>query len=577
MASVAAISLALAVAIAGAFTVSRARASAPAPAPQVLSITQITHDGFRKLGLLADDSQVFVTEMQGQNRAVAKLSSTGPERSVLASPFPNLQALDLSPDRTKLLVAPSTGGFQDDELFTIPVNGGSPERIAGLTGRDPAWSPDGQTLVFGQGPVLNLAASDGTHMHGIFTANGAIISPTFSPDGQRIRFSVTDPWSTSLWEVGRDGSNPHPLLANWRYSSKACCGRWTADGRYYIFQTTQNAPETSLVVTTLWALADSASTAGSDAETNAPVSLTAGPASFSRAWPAPDNKTLWAIGVQPKTEVVAYDPAKKKFLPLAGGISATDVAFSSDGKWITYVSLPDETLWRSRTNGSDKLQLTFPPERAVLPQFSPDGKQISYAASIPGQPWKIYVVSADGQNSHLLLPQTRGVLDANWSRGGSKIMFGYVHDSATLKISILDLKTQEIQDIPGSEGLFSPRWSPDGRYIVAMSPDYTLLRLYDFETQKWVDWVKEPAGAVSYPLWSSDSKSIYFDDLVTDEETVRRLKVGETQAQRVLQLQGVDRYAGPFGPWFGRAHNGSWMVVRDRSTQEVYRLTVELP
>ena len=31
------------------------------------------------------------------------------------------------------------------------------------------------------------------------------------------------------------------------------------------------------------------------------------------------------------------------------------------------------------------------------------------------------------------------------------------------------------------------------------------------------------------------------------------------------------------GPWSGRAPDGKWMFVRDRSTQEVYQLSLELP
>jgi len=103
------------------------------------------------------------------------------------------------------------------------------------------------------------------------------------------------------------------------------------------------------------------------------------------------------------------------------------------------------------------------------------------------------------------------------------------------------------------------------------------VMLFDFDSRKWSKWLTEPAGAVSYPVWSADSTYLYFDDLVTDEESIRRVKVGESQAERVFALQGIERYPGPFGLWSGRTPDGSWMFVRDRSTQEVYRLTVELP
>ena len=155
-------------------------------------------------------------------------------------------------------------------------------------------------------------------------------------------------------------------------------------------------------------------------------------------------------------------------------------------------------------------------------------------------------------------------------------MLGYVHGAANLSISLLDLTTHAIKTIPGSEGLFSPRWSPDGRYIVALSPDFTKVMLFDFQTQKWTTWLNEPAGAVSYPTWSADSKYLYFDDLVTDEESIRRVRIGEDHTERVFALHGIERYIGPYGLWVGRSPDGSWMFVRDRSTQEVYSLNLGL-
>ena len=54
-----------------------------------------------------------------------------------------------------------------------------------------------------------------------------------------------------------------------------------------------------------------------------------------------------------------------------------------------------------------------------------------------------------------------------------------------ITIQIADLETGQITPVPGSKGLFSPRWSPDGRHLVALSHDSLRLLLYDFASQQW--------------------------------------------------------------------------------------------
>ena len=562
----------------GAFPGSHVRGAASVPAPKVTSITQITHDGFRKANLMADDSQLFVTELPGDHRVIAKVTLPGSERSIVPSPFSNLQALDLSPDHTKLLVSSKQPGSGDAEFWTLPVSSGPPERVGDLTGRDAAWSANGQQLVLAKGSILYLANAKGADVRELYTANGSVFAPRFSADGERIRFTVsnTEQNTTSLWEIGRDGSRLHALLGNWPYKSTACCGSWTADGHYYIFQASQGVPNTATTITTLWAWPDSGR--ASDEDSAAPVPLTSGPMSFGNASPVRDSRNLWALGVQPAGEVVKFDRSKKKFVPVVAGVSATDLDFSSDGKWVTFVTIPEGTLWRSRANGNDRLQLTSAPERAALPHWSPDGKQIAYVSMQPGESWKISLVPAGGGPSQHILAESGSQIDANWSPDGARLMFGdFAHDAGGLSIRILDFKTHAAVTVPGSQGLFSPRWSPDGRYVAALSPDNTTLKIFDFESQKWSNWLTESAGTVNYPVWSADSEYLYFDDSVNGDESIRRVKVGGSQPELVFVLGSIDRYLGPLGLWAGRAADGSWMFVRDRSTQEVYQLSLVLP
>jgi Tol biopolymer transport system component len=535
------------------------------------AVRQITHDGIGKTNLLSDGSNLYVSEWPAAHHVVAKVSLQTSTRSLVSSNFKNLQALAISPDLSKLLISPlhPGAGTSENEFWILPVNNGKPERLGKATGRDASWSPDGRQLVFCKGTSIFLANADGGSAHEIFKADGPVFAPRISSDGKRVRFTQDNSAenNTSLWEIGIDGSKPHDVLDKWRDLSNACCGSWTADGHYYIFQVTQSAPT---ALTSLWALADSGRNA-------APFQLTTGPISFGSASPSRDRNKLWAIGVLPTGEAVKYSPARNKFTPLLAGVSATDLNYSADGKWVTYVSVPDAELYRCRADGKEQMRLTSAPERVALPQWSKDAKQIAYVSMLPGKPWRISVMSAAGGASRDILADDQSQIDANWSPDGHSIMFGYARTSEHLSIKILDLSTHKVQTVPGSEGLFSPRWSPNGRYVAALTPDFTKVMLFDFRTGKWSKWLNEPAGAVNYPVWSADSRSLYFDDLVTDEEAIRKVSVGQHRTERVFKLQGIERYPGPFGLWSGRMPDGSWMFVRDHSTQEVYQLSLELP
>jgi Tol biopolymer transport system component len=111
-----------------------------------------------------------------------------------------------------------------------------------------------------------------------------------------------------------------------------------------------------------------------------------------------------------------------------------------------------------------------------MPRWSPDGKTIvSWETDSHGVA-KIYEVSADGMPPRLLMPDDQSQQwDPNWSPDGSKIVFGGATNDPASTIRILDLRTHQVDTLPGSQGLFSPRWSPDGRYIPAFSVDSTSL------------------------------------------------------------------------------------------------------
>jgi len=107
--------------------------------------------------------------------------------------------------------------------------------------------------------------------------------------------------------------------------------------------------------------------------------------------------------------------------------------------------------------------------------------------------------------------------------------------------------------------------------------DSKKLVLYDFKTGKWSDWINE-AEAIGFPTWSRDGNYLYYDTILTDHPSFRRVKVGQTRSELVVDLKDLRRYAFTLvGTWTGLAPDGSALFVRDLSTDEIYSLDLELP
>jgi eukaryotic-like serine/threonine-protein kinase len=538
----------------------------PQTPPRVLATTQLTKDGVRKGPVLTDGSRLYIDESKGPTFLIVQAAVTGGETSPLPTPFHSPRLMDISPDHSQLLVG-NAFGFEPIQFWALPLPTGPPQRLADVTGCCGEWSPDGRQLVFRKGNKVYLAKADGTDTHELFT-RGQTGAFQFSPDSTRIRFTAGN--DNSIWEIRTDGTNLHPLLPGWRKVRSECCGVWSPDGRYFFFLVNDNP---LLGGGNIWALQESNSAFRK--YSSRLFQLTAGPMLFGAMTWSPDGKKLFAQGLQNRGEVIRYDAQRRAFVPFLSGIWATDLRFSRDGEWVAYVSYPEGTLWRRRVDGSDRLQLTNPPVFAALPCWSPDGTQIAFMDMQAGRPWKIWLISAQGGAAQEMLAENLPQVDPGWSPNGKQMVFGrYITNEQS--IQLLDLDSKKMSIIPGSQGLYSPRWSPDGRYIAALSTVQTKIVIFDFKSQTWSDWVS--GHRFAYPTWSRDGKYLYFETWVTDTPGYYRVQLGQTRGELLVDLKDLHQFStGSLGVWSGITPDGSPLFVRDTSTDEIYALDLELP
>ena len=538
--------------------------SRPLPPPKVSGYVPVTHDGNPKYLVGTDGARLYFGERSSaESSIIAQVALSGGEVARVSVPAPTMFPLAVSPDGATLLVADEVGQTAfNGQLWGLPVLGGSPRRVGDAAGQAAAWSPDGQTIVYGDGHDLWLMRSDGSDSHKLLTAPNQTFEPAWSPDGTVIRFRVGGAFSGSgtLWQVSFNGSDPHPLLPAWHTPPIECCGTWTPDGRYFVFQSQGN----------IWARAEKGNLFGK--ANSQPVQLTSGPMSFSSPLLSKDGKKLFVVGALARGELARYDTKSAQFASFLSGISADSVSFSRDGQWVTYVSFPEGILWRSKSDGSQRIQLTYPPLSVRLPSWSPDGQQIVFYAfpSGPEKP-KLYTVAADGGTPRELIPETSPEeFDPTWSPDGSRIAFGSGPSDPTSAIRILDVRTNQISTLPDSKGYFSPRWSPDGRYIVAMPFQSRSLMLFDFATQKWDEIAKITCG---FPNWSKNSDYVYFLHEENDP-AVMRVRLRDRKIERVADLKNL-RLAGFYSVWLSLAPDDSPLLLRDTGTQEIYSLDWE--
>ena len=148
------------------------------------------------------------------------------------------------------------------------------------------------------------------------------------------------------------------------------------------------------------------------------------------------------------------------------------------------------------------------------------------------------MTSANGGDLQPLLREARNAADPSWSPDGQSLVFGRVNDAmgkenAARTLNLLHLATGAVEQVPGSDGLFSPRWSPDGRYIAALTLDQRQVRLYTVATRTWTT-LAVPSGAD--PVWSSDSRFLFLHASLDPEQPIERVSIPDGHVEEIVRL-----------------------------------------
>ena len=555
--------------------------------PFVTGIHQLTQSGRPKsvMGLhrlVTDGTRVYFDEFDGDSSRIAQVSVRGGDVTYLDTPLiSNPLVADISPDGSELLVFSALGkesasAHKQSAFWIVQLPSGQAQRIPDLAGGGFTWMqflPGTNQITYMKQGQLYAANRDGTGAHRLVDMPWkdfalAWAPYTLSPDARMIRFP-NRPWQ--IWQSNLDGSRLRQFLPN--FPEAMYGGAWSRDGKLYIFD------QLVYTATSLWAVTERRFPFRTfDSK---PVQLTNGPIAFPAATVSNDGKQIFAIGQSPRGELNIYDPAAREFRPFLGGMSGGFIDYSPDHQWMTYVSFPDGTLWRSRVNGGERQQLTTPAVGVIFsPRWSPDGRFILFSA------WqvdrrindykKIYMIPADGGAPLLLVSGNFQPADASWSPDGKSIAYGGasgVGDAS--EVRVLDIDTRQTRTVAGSKGMFGPRWSPDGRYLVAQSGDTKRTLLYSFATNQWRE-LPTPANTteMGWPTWSHDSRYVY---AMSNAHKIYRYRVPDGREEEVADASQQPLLSPVFGWgwWFQLTPDDRIVVLVDRGTYELYALDLD--
>jgi Tol biopolymer transport system component/DNA-binding winged helix-turn-helix (wHTH) protein len=519
--------------------------SAEVATPRLLPFTQITSSdsifpgdvGIERFpALLTDGSRLYFSKIESGRIALAYSAISGGDAHPLVTP-PEIgepRLADISPDGSKLLVFGEVLTELERTMWIVPSAGGAARKIMSGLGHDGTWMPDGSTVLYASGRNILITRNDGQEARVLTSVPGRAFWLRCAPDGSRVRFTVVDSATraTSLWEFTFADKKLRPLLPGWSNPTSECCGNWTPDGKYFVFQS--NRVEGS----NIWILPEKSWIGG---PTPSPSQLTAGPLNFIGPVPARHGDQVFFTGAHKRSQLRRYDAATRQFIPYLREIGmAGRTEFSRDGTRVAWVSTSDGGLWQSRLDGSQRLQLTSGPMRVFMMRWSPDARSIAFMGKEPGKTWKIYSIATEGGKPQIVSEDARNQADPDWSPDGKTIVYGrsseyMAEDSTPKSIQMVDLTTRQVSTVPGSEGLFSPRWSPDGRYLIAMPLDQRKLMLFDIASKKWTEMAN---GTFNNPVWSKDGKYIYYQSY-DEGSPIRRMPVGGGRVEEIADFRDL--------------------------------------
>jgi len=524
---------------------------------------QITRSGTEKTPFATDGERIYFFESRGDYTSFTQISVNGGEELRIPA---SAQVLPYQADvlRDQMVYLDGNWGeyFRRDlgaQVWIRQLPAGTPWQVPDTRCQSVSWTRSGNLLCT-RGGEFRIMDVQGRLIQTLFHVPSLAFRAHLSPDEKRIRFDMARkneaPESNwGIWESTLDGKNLHLIAPN----LLTCCGSWSDDGYTYVFETWNGSRWD------VWAISDAAGWLSSSA---LPVQLTSGPLDARYPKPSADGKEVLFLGADFRGELSALDEKTGKLVPYLSGDSITQVDFSPDGKWITYVAYPEGTLWRSRRDGTEGVQLTRPPLLAFNPRFSKDGSRI-YFGEIGGSE-NLYEIPFGGGALKVLSKANPTCLDENSNLFDFPFLTTCPAGSGGEVLRLVDPQHRRSWRIQGSDNLLNGTLSADGRIIAGIDRHSGNLMVFLVESQRWIDVPIEHRENPPKLAWSSKGDSLY----LRQGDAILRYRVDARRLEIIAQLPKSPTGLW-WGNWFGVSPDGKVMLTRQTGAGDIYAFELQ--
>ena len=470
-------------------------------------ITKISHwNKSMDYAALSPDGRTiaFTSPVDGYDQVFVMLTSGG-EPLQLTKDEGNKTVLNFSSDDTEIYFRLTLG---NPEIWTIPTLGGTSKRMA--SGSTVTPSADGESLFFVKpdGRIVR-APKSGSSEELVYTfppTDSFVAHLNAYPDGKSLLVtSIGKSHMTSFQRLDLPTRNIESLGELQDTSTRSS---WASPGKSLYVSHIDNGIEN------LWELF---------LVDHSLKQITFGPGPDRAPMSDPSGKGIYFINGKTTGTLILYRVSSRQFSDVVTE-DATQPDFSNDGRQLSYITFPEQNkseLWISDLDGNNRLKLASGGPNLETLAWSNDASKYLFVDNDRND-GKLFVIDADGTHLHKLPWLGNFVGFATWEPGDQSIVLGGLdkngRDEKNWRISLNDTPAVALFDGCG----MATDVSPDRKFFIATSLWGEHPGIYQYSVADKKCMPLKLGIATFLAMYADDGKSFLYSLASRGETTIYR-------------------------------------------------------